>query len=191
MRLLLGITALAVLGISGAYLWLTTSLPDPERSFSVGGISEAVDILRDGWGIPHILARSDGDAYFALGFVHAQDRLWQMETMRRLGAGRLAEVLGPGGLASDRFMRTLGVYRLAQEQARNLDGETAAVLAAYAAGVNAWLAAHEGALPPEFVALRLGPEPWSPADSLVLLRETENQTLEGEQAGQAQPAPAQ
>ena len=162
--------ALAALGLSGGYLWLTSSLPDAERSFSVGGISGGVDILRDGRGIPRILARSDGDAYFALGFVHAQDRLWQMEVMRRLGAGRLAEILGPRGLASDRFMRTLGVYRLAQEQARNLDGETAAVLAAYAAGVNAWLAAHEGALPPEFVALRLGPEPWRPADSLVWVK---------------------
>ena len=167
MRIVLGIVALAAFGLSGAYFWLTTSLPDEGGSFTVSAIADAVDIVRDERGIPRIRARSDGDAYFALGFVHAQDRLWQMEAMRRFGTGRLAEVLGPKGLASDRFMRTLGVYRLAQQQVRDLDNKTRAVLETYAAGVNAWLAAYDGALPPEFIALRFRPEPWKSADFLI------------------------
>ena len=158
---------LALLGLSGGYYWLSTSLPDAERSYTVAGIADAVEISRDERGIPRIRARTESDAYFALGFVHAQDRLWQMEAMRRFGAGRLAQVLGPKGLASDRFMRTLGVTRLAREQVRALDQKTRAVLESYAAGVNAWMAAHGGALPPEFIALRFRPEPWKPADSLI------------------------
>ena len=97
--------------------------------------------MRDRHGIPHIYAASLEDAHFALGFVHAQDRLWQMEMNRRIGSGTLAEVLGPAALETDRFMRTLG---LARAWPRRTCGATtprrAAMLDAYAAGVNAFLA---------------------------------------------------
>ena len=81
-------------------------------------------MLRDRHGIPHIFAASLEDAHFALGFVHAQDRLWQMEMNRRIGSGRLAEILGAGALEADRFMRTLGLRRVAEANLRRYDAET-------------------------------------------------------------------
>ena len=86
----------------------------------LAGLAGEVEIFRDAHGVPHIFAGSANDAYFALGYVHAQDRLWQMEFTRRLGAGRLAEVLGEPGLGADRFLRTLGLYRQAEVAAARL-----------------------------------------------------------------------
>src|SRR6185295_7749521 len=163
----LGIFALlAVLAVAaGGYVFLRQSLPRVEGELSVPGLSRPVEILRDAYGVPHIFAASLEDAHFALGYVHAQDRLWQMEMNRRVAAGRLAEVLGPGALESDRFLRTLGVRRVAQANLERYDAETRQLLDAYAAGVNAFLAA-EPVLPPEFWLTRTSPEPWSPADSV-------------------------
>nr|WP_249208736.1 penicillin acylase family protein [Magnetospirillum sulfuroxidans] len=127
-------------------------------------------ITRDDSGIPYITARSGHDAYFAMGWIHAQDRLWQMELQRRVGAGRLAEIVGEPGLKNDRFMRTLGLYRLAQDSVERLDDPTRNALKAYAEGVNAWINDNTQRLPPEFRLLRLTPEPWQPADSLVWAR---------------------
>ena len=160
-----GATAVA----AAAAAWLSTSLPKTSGTVALphGTISQRIEILRDSWGVPHILAGSLNDGFAALGFVHAQDRLFQMEMMRRVGAGRLAELIGPSGLGSDRFMRTLGLYRLAERQFEHLDAGTREVFAAYAGGVNAWLETHGGALPPEFQVLGVEPEPWRPADSLV------------------------
>ncbi|MBM3541619.1 MAG: penicillin acylase family protein, partial [Alphaproteobacteria bacterium] len=131
------------------------------------GLSAPVTVSRDSHGIPLIEAASAADAYVALGFVHAQDRLWQMEVMRRVGAGRLSEVVGARAIDIDRLMRTLGPHRLAEESLSDLEPETRAALDSYAAGVNAFLATHRGALPPEFILLDLKPEPWRPADSIV------------------------
>ena len=107
------------------------------------------------------------DAYRALGYVHAQDRLWQMEAMRRMGHGRLAEVLGPVALPSDRMMRLLGISRLVDRQFRALEPETRGALEAYAEGVNAWMKGRRQSLPMEFSILGFEPEPWAPTDSLV------------------------
>jgi penicillin amidase len=168
---LLGLLLLVAAAAGGGYLWLRQSLPQIDGELRVPGLAEPVTILRDRWAIPHIRAASLLDALFAQGFVHAQDRLWQMEFQRRLGAGRLAEILGPAAVATDRFMRTLGFYRLAEASLAHLSPLTQARLEAYAAGVNAWLATRSGPLPPEFLLLRQpAPEPWSPADSLVWLR---------------------
>src|SRR3546814_9048529 len=104
---------------------------------------------------------------FALGFAHAQDRLFQMEFMRRLGAGRLSEVIGPATLDLDKRMRVLGLYARAAEGFAELAPEVQAAIESYAAGVNAYLATHGGALPIEFQMLWHEPEPWVPADSLV------------------------
>jgi penicillin amidase len=120
--------------------------------------------------VPHIFAASPEDAYAALGFVHAQDRLWQMEMTRRLGAGRLSEIFGEASLPFDRYARTFGLYRLAEAQVARLKPEERKLLDAYARGVNAYLKSHSGALPPEFVLLQHEPEPWQPADSLVWAR---------------------
>lgn len=162
-----GAAALAALAILAAYLWLQTSLPQEDGEISVSGLSGPVTIIRDRHGIPTIRASSERDAYFALGFAHAQDRLWQMDLTRRAGAGRLAEIIGPAALQSDRLMRTLGLYRLAQAEYETLAPEVRAAFDAYASGVNAYLSEHRGAWPIEYYLLRTRPQPWQPADSLV------------------------
>jgi penicillin amidase len=159
----LPLTLFAVAGV----LWLRTSLPGLAENFTLPGIKQPVEVIHDSSGIPHIIAGSTDDAYRALGFVHARDRLFQMDFMRRLGAGRLSEVTGRPTLQLDKTMRTLGLYRLAAETVRRLPPEARAALDAYAEGVNGFLTSRSGALPPEFVVLRYQPEKWTPADSLV------------------------
>jgi penicillin amidase len=154
----------------GGLLWLTGSLPDIRGTIDLNGLKAPVEIRRDEYGVPHIKAWSASDAYFALGYVHAQDRLFQMELTRRLGAGRLAEVIGVRGLPSDRMMRLFGIYRLAERQYQGLASDVRMAFADYALGVNAWLSKHSSVLPPEYYALGFRPEPWRPADSLVWLR---------------------
>src|SRR5262245_1350651 len=105
---------------------------------SAKGLTAPVTIVRDAHGIPTITAAAEADAYFALGYVHAQDRMFQMELMRRQGQGRLSELIGRAGLSPDRMMRTLGVYRRAEEDLRSLDEATRSAFERYTAGVNAW-----------------------------------------------------
>ena len=147
--------------------WLATSLPWSSGEKTVAGIAQPLEILRDGDGVPHISAANDDDAYFALGVAHAQDRFWQMETMRRFGAGRLAEVLGAQIVDTDKWMRTLGLYKLAEKMVQDSAPPVRSALQAYARGVNYWLGADIGLLAPEFAIFRYTPEPWKPADSLV------------------------
>lgn len=131
---------------------------------STPGLKSSVTITRDQHGIPHIRAQNDLDVFFAQGYAHAQDRLWQMELARRTAAGRLAEILGPSALEQDKFLRTWGFYRAAQAQLPYLSEFSRQALEAYAAGVNAFIA--EGNLPWEFAIVGAKPEPWTPADSL-------------------------
>ena len=158
---------IVVIAAGGSYVWLRGSLPQVDGTIIVTGLSGPVEIVRDRNAVPHIFAQSVEDAAFGLGFVHAQDRLWQMEMNRRIAAGRLAEVVGPGGLGPDRFLRTLGIYSHAERTMANLDAATQAGLEAYAAGVNAYLRTRSGPLPPEFLILGHKPEPWRPADSIA------------------------
>jgi len=165
-RIVLVVILVPVVLAGGAYLWLRNSLPQTSGTLVLVGPSAEIRITRDAAGVPHIAAANDRDASFALGFVHAQDRLFQMDMMRRLGAGRLAEVLGEGAVGTDRTMRTLGLFRAAERQLTALSPPLHTALDAYAAGVNAYLA--QGAtLPPEYALLRTVPEQWQPADSLV------------------------
>lgn len=168
-RALALLAVLIAAGLGAAALWLASSLP-PREARLAAPVAEAASVYRDEHGVPHIFAASREDAALALGFVHAQDRLWQMEGMRRLGAGRLSEVLGSRAVEIDRTMRTLGFAELAEAQYASSSTEVRRILEAYAAGVNLWLARHKGALPPEFLALRHSPEPWRPQDSLLWLR---------------------
>jgi len=160
---------LAVGFVAGVVGWayLRTGLPQIEGRVNLAGLTQPVDIIRDGGGVPHIFAQNMEDASFALGFVHAQDRLFQMDFQRRLAAGRLAEVVGSIALPSDRVMRTLGVYALAERTAEQLPPEMKRQIDAYSRGVNAYLEARPGALPPEYYLLWTEPEPWRAADSLV------------------------
>ncbi len=159
----------ATLICAAAYLYLRQSLPQLEGEVRAPELSAPVEVLRDAYGIPHIYAASQPDAVYALGYVHAQDRLWQMEMNRRIGAGRLAEVLGPAALDTDRFLRTVGVRRSAQANLARLDPEARELLAAYASGVNAFLAGNP-VLPVEFHLMGIRPEPWSPIDSIVWVK---------------------
>ena len=151
----------------GGYAVLRASLPQTEGRITVAGLHGAVTIARDTDGIPTITAGDDDDQSFALGFAHAQDRLFQMEMQRRYGAGRLAEIFGPAALPIDRQMRVLGLYRAAEAEWPGLSPAVRSAIEAYAAGVNVYLATQRSALPPEFWLLRFTPEPWRPADTLV------------------------
>ena len=146
------------------------SLPRIDGSYRLAGLDGPVAIGRDRYGVPRIEAASERDLYRAMGFVHAQDRLWQMAFQRRAGQGRLAEVLGEAALPIDRYMRTLGLYRVAEANLARLDARTLDLLNAYAQGVNDWLDRRDRLLPPEFWLLRDTPEPWTAADSAVWIK---------------------
>jgi penicillin G amidase len=169
LRLCALLLALICIALAGAYLYLRQSLPTAQGEIALSGLDAPVEVLRDRHGIPHIYAASIEDAHFALGFVHAQDRLWQMEMSRRIGAGRLAEALGPGALETDRLLRTLGLRRIAAANLRHYDADARRLLDAYAAGVNAFLAGRP-VLPVEFWIFGVKPEPWSPVDSVAWLK---------------------
>ena len=159
---------LLLLIIGGAgYAWLRGSVAPLEGTAQLAALAAPVEVLRDDDGVATIRAESESDALIALGYLHAQDRLWQMDFTRRIGAGRLSEVVGEATVRTDSLMRTLGLYRVAEANLEQLTPQTRAALEAYAAGVNAFIEGHEGPWPPEFYLLRYRPEPWRPADSLV------------------------
>jgi penicillin amidase len=167
---LLALVALVLVALGGAYAYLRSATPDPARGATVAGLSAPVEVWRDSLGVPHVWAGSEPDLFRAMGYVHAQDRLWQMELFRRVADGRMAEVLGAGLVDTDRFLRTVGMGRAAAENERILEPADRALIQAYADGVNAWIAGHSGALPPEFVALRFRPEPWTVRNSLAIAK---------------------
>jgi len=166
-RVFYAVILLLVAGAGSAALFLHSSLPQTDGTIALPGLEKSARVSRDAHGIPTIAAASEHDAAFALGFVHAQDRLFSMDMMRRYGAGRLSEWFGARTLPIDRTVRTLGLYRAAAAQYAGLSPEVRGALDAYAAGVNAFLATRTGALPPEYYLLDARPEPWKPADSLV------------------------
>lgn len=167
----LGLVLLAALVATGGYLYLRQSLPDYDADAAVPGLTAPIDIVRDADGIPHVFASNKLDGLFGLGYVHAQDRLWQMEFQRRIGHGRLSEIFGPPTIPQDRFLRTVGFGRAARSAWDHLPGETRRQIDAYVAGINAFIASHHGRrLPPEFTLLRFEPEPFTGADVLVWVK---------------------
>jgi len=163
----IGFLVLCLLLITTACVWLRASLPKTNGQQIISGLEKPSQIIRDHYGIAFIKAETLADGYRALGYAHAQDRLWQMELMRRSGAGRLSEVFGSRTLAIDRFIRTLGLREKTEKSMAALSPEIMSGLVAYAEGVNAYLIDHKNHLPPEFVFLRVEPESWKPIDSLV------------------------
>lgn len=150
--------------VATALTWLARRrLPQTTGTLRLCDLASPVEIIRDRWGVPHIYAANTHDLTFAQGFVHAQDRLWQMDFQRRLVAGRLAEVLGPSAVPADRWLRILGLRRVAEEEVALLTGDVAAEAEAYAAGVNAGI--RQGPLPLECTLLRYRPEPWAVLDT--------------------------
>jgi penicillin G amidase len=165
---LLGLVALAGGALVAGVLYLRSAHPETAGRLEVAGLGADVEVWRDTLGVPHIWAGTENDLFFAQGYVHAQDRLWQMELLRRVAEGRLAEVLGADLLASDIFLRTVGIWRAAGDQEEVLDTAARQTLEAYAAGVNAAIDGWSGALPPELVALGIRPEPWTVRHSLAV-----------------------
>jgi len=165
---------LAVLGGLLLYYFAVRSLPDYNATYEVSDISAPVEIVRDTNNVPHIFGASDRDVYFSLGFVHAQDRLWQMTMLRRTAQGRLSEIFGERTLNIDTFIRRLNLHTLAKESYIYQSDTTKDSLTAYAQGVNAWLrtvnkqALGRGA--PEFFLFSNNLAPWTPTDSLAIIR---------------------
>ncbi len=170
------VLVLVVWGIWAAPRLARRPFPQIQGTLMVPGLREPVDIYRDRFGVPHIYARNPHDLFFALGFVHAQDRFWQMDVWRHTAAGRLAELFGESQVETDAFLRTLGWWRLAQEDYRRLDPEIRGWLDAYAEGVNAYIRSRKPTeLSLEYAVLRvLNPghriEPWDPVHALAWTR---------------------
>ena len=161
------VVTLVIVGVVviGWLFW--RAMPTTSGTEKLTGLSADVHVWRDGYGVPHIFAANMDDAARALGYLHASERLFQMEVNRRVGPGRAAETFGVDLLKVDKFLRTLGFYREAESSFAALKPETQKRLQAYADGVNAFLDSHRNALPPEFLLVGDAPEPWKPADSLV------------------------
>jgi len=169
------VLALVVGGLGAAITW--RALPQTNGRLVVAGLDSAVTIIRDDAGIARILADTPHDLFLAQGYVHAQDRMWQMEVWRHISAGRLSELFGASTLENDRYVRVLGWRDAAKRDLEAMSPTTRAALDAYAEGVNAWLTGHRGSLALPFVvtALRSGtgglggydPEPWTPLDSVA------------------------
>ncbi len=156
--------AAAGLASLGYYWFLRRPLPQRSGTLRLEGLTASVEIIRDRWAVPHIYAQNLTDLAFAQGYVHAQERLFQMDFSRRMVAGRLSEILGAISIPLDRWMRILGMRRVAEQEVSLLNDEVRAILEAYSTGFNARIA--QGRLPVEFSLLRYQPEPWTPVDSL-------------------------
>jgi len=151
----------------------TQSLPAQTDSATLrfAGLRERVTVRRDERGIPYIEAANLTDLCFAQGYVTASDRLWQMELVRRSMRGEAAEVLGSAVLEQDKMFRTYGFAQVAEREVAGASKEAREQLEAYARGVNAYTASLDAkALPPEFQMLQFRPRPWTPADSLLIVK---------------------
>ena len=173
-RIVSGLVALGVIAALLVYYVLSRSLVDYDEDFTVKGISAPVEIVRNNDSVPHIFGKSDRDVFFALGFAHAQDRLWQMTMLRRTAQGRLSEIFGPSTVKVDELMRRYDLYGLALQSVKAQDPETLAALQAYSDGVNAWIGeVNKGARgrgAPEFFLFSPEISAWAPADSIAILK---------------------
>ncbi|MCE1188777.1 MAG: penicillin acylase family protein [Ignavibacteria bacterium] len=149
---------------------LLHTLPDYDGKLSASEISAPIDIYRDEWAIPTILAANESDGAFALGYVHAQERFFQMDLMRRAAEGRLSEIFGSKVLAFDRMFLTIGIDRTAQAIWAAARPETKHILTAYAAGVNEYLHTHKNTLSIEFDVAEYQPADWQPVNSIEIIR---------------------
>lgn len=150
----------------------STTQAAPAKTLQFAELRDRVTVRRDERGIPYIEAKNDNDLYFAQGFVTASDRLWQMDLFRRNARGELAEIFGNSVLEEDKRHRTLGFAHVVEVEAAQASPQVKAVLTAYASGVNAYIATLDGkSWPPEFQLLQYKPKPWTPADSLIIVKD--------------------
>ena len=161
--------ALLALALPAAFASGSFASPSASAPVDVAGLESPARVVRDSLGVPHISAKSDHDAYFLVGWLHAQDRLFQMDSSRRQASGTLAELLGRAALASDVQLRTLGLRRAAAKSLAALSPAGVSDLEAYSAGVNAYVASHP--LPAEYAALELTSfQQWSVLDSVSVMK---------------------
>src|SRR5512143_2360883 len=181
-RLLIGVLIIAVILATGGIAYFSgylptavapKSFPQIDGEIHLQGLEGPVDVYRDYMGIPHIYGASLHDIFFAQGYVHAQDRFWQMDAWRHIGSGTLSEMFGAGQVPTDTFLRTLGWREVAQEEWDGMNPGSKAILQDYADGVNAYLKDHSGAaVSLEYAVLQLlNPAykiaPWTPINSLT------------------------
>lgn len=173
-RLAFALIALGVAALALAYYFAARSLPDYDGTHTVAGITAPVEIVRNNANVPHIFGQTDEDVFFALGYAHAQDRMWQMTILRRTVQGRLSELFGERTIGIDEVLRRFDLYPLAVSSLAAQTDETKAGLTAYAAGVNAWLAevnaGSRGRGAPEMWLFNQPISPWQPADSIAILK---------------------
>src|SRR6188768_1653249 len=171
-----GLTVIALVVAGFVVFTIQRSFPQLEGTVAVDGLGHDVEVQRDVLGIPTISARNTDDLFFAQGYVHAQDRFWEMDFRRHVTSGRVSELFGESQLATDKFLRTLGWREIAEQEVEALDAEVRGYYDAYADGVNAYLADHRGPDASfEYAVLGLqNPgyeiEPWTPADSVAWLK---------------------
>ncbi len=173
-RFIFGFLLLVALLVSGIYIFGTVSiersLPQYEGEVEITELKRPINIYRDSFAVAHIEAETDEDAYYGLGYVHAEERLFQMDFARRIGQGRLAEVLGKEALIADKWSRTIGFNRIADEMWKMSSKETQKALIAYSQGVNAYIETHHGKFGFEFDALKYEPTWWRPTDCMLIGR---------------------
>ena len=173
-RIAAGLVALSVLCVILIYWFASRSLPEYNRDIRAEGLTAPVDIVRDNANVPHIFGTRDADVFYALGFAHAQDRLWQMTMLRRAAQGRLSELLGSATVETDMLLRRLDLYNLAVSSVEHQTSDARSMLEAYSAGVNARIAQiNEEALgrgAPEMWLFNHAIAPWRPADSLAVTK---------------------
>ena len=165
----IGLSALASVGVA-AYMSGRRAVPGWGGTVTLPMLDGSAEVLRDRWGIPAVFAETEADAYRIQGYLHATDRTFQLDLLRRVGLGRLSELVGDAGLGSDKLIRTLGFHRHVEEEWQLLDGPARAALEAYAEGVNAGFERARRRRPVEFRLLRARPDVWRPQDCLALSR---------------------
>ncbi|MDG2373357.1 MAG: penicillin acylase family protein, partial [Paracoccaceae bacterium] len=173
LRAFLVLLFIFIISISTSYYLIIRSIPEFNAEYSLDGLKDRVEITRDRSSIPHIIGSNDNDIFFGLGFVHAQDRLWQMMLMRRTSQGKLSEIFGQKTVKTDILMRELGIYQSAKKSLQIQDSDTLSALVAYSNGINRWIetvnkkALGRGA--PEFFLFKKKISPWVPEDSIAVL----------------------
>ncbi|MCP3952094.1 MAG: penicillin acylase family protein, partial [Desulfobacterales bacterium] len=158
---LVGLIAVLIIGAGAIYGYLRMTVPDYSGTLSAPGLTDEVEVVRDSFGMAHIYAANDQDAYFAMGFCQAQDRLFQMDLARRAGHGRLAEILGEKLVKVDKVFRTLRAALPPEDWSQKISPEGRDSMEAFARGVNHFLETNRAPLPVEFKILGYQPEPWS------------------------------
>jgi penicillin amidase len=169
LRVVFWVLGIVVVIVGAAVWWLVyRPLPQLNGKIAVPGLQNEVTVERDRWGVPHIRANSVEDLAEAQGYVVAQDRLWQMDLLRRVARGQLSEILGRSTLPIDRDFRTLGFARVVDRELGLMDKDSRAIMEAYARGVNRFIEQHSNQLPLEFTLLHYKPKPWQATDSLAI-----------------------